>query len=59
MNFRIEFFRDAILVKASPFHKSKAEAIEAATAGMIAHHAQLAIIRDCDAGNVEVARIKR
>jgi hypothetical protein len=50
---------DGILIKASPSHRSKDEAIEAATAGLVAHDAQLAVIRDCDAGNVEVARLKR
>ena len=58
-NFRMEYFRDGILIKACPSHKTKEEAIEAARAGLIAHKAQLAVIRDCDAGNVEVARLKR
>jgi hypothetical protein len=58
-NFRIEYFRDGVLIKASPCHKSKDEAIEAARAELVAQNAQLAVIRDCDAGNVEVARLKR
>ncbi|HKB95413.1 MAG TPA: hypothetical protein VKB94_01115 [Rhizomicrobium sp.] len=57
--FRIEYFRDGVLIKACPSHRSKGEAIEAAAAGLAAHNAQLAIIRDCHAGNVEVARLKR
>jgi len=56
-NFRIEFFRDGILIKASPSHKAKDEAIEDAKAGLVAHNAQLAIIRDCNSGQVEVARL--
>jgi hypothetical protein len=56
-NFRIEFFRDGILVKACPSHQSKDDAIAAATAGLVQYNAQLAIVRDCGAGNVEVARI--
>lgn len=59
LNFRIEYFRDGILIKASPAHKSKEEAIETAHAGLIAHNAQLAVIRDCDAGSAEVARLTR
>jgi hypothetical protein len=56
-NFRIEYFRDGILIKAAPSHKARDEAIETARAGLVACNAQLAIIRDWDAGNVEVARI--
>jgi len=56
-NFRVEYFRDGILIKACPSHQSKDDAITAATAGLVQHNAQLAIVRDCDAGNVEVARI--
>ena len=56
-NFRIEYFRDGILIKACPSHQSKDDTIAAATAGLAQHNAQLAIVRDCDAGNVEVARL--
>jgi len=56
-DFRIEYFRDGILIKACPSHRSKDEAIADARLGLATHHAQLAVIRDCAAGNVEVARL--
>ena len=56
-NFRIEYFRDGILIKACPSHRSKEDAIADARSGLETHHAQLAVIRDCAAGNVEVARL--
>jgi hypothetical protein len=59
MNFRIEYFRDGILIKACPSHRSREEAIESARLGLAAHKAQQAIIRDCDAANAEVARVNR
>ena len=58
-NFRIEYFRDGILIKASPSHCSKDETIGAAKTGLATHNAQLAVIRDCAAGNVEIASISR
>lgn len=56
-NFRIEYFRNGILIKACPSHRSKDEAIADARLGLETHHAQLAVVRDCAAGNVEVARL--
>ena len=56
-NFRIEYFRDGILIKACPSHRSRDEAIADARLGLATHQAQLAVIRDCAAGNVEVARL--
>ena len=58
-NFRIEYFRDRVLIKACPSHGSKSETVEAAKAGLVTHNAQLAVIRDCAAGNVEIASISR
>ena len=56
-NFRIEYFRDGILIKACPSHRSRDEAVADARLGLAAHHAELAVIKDCAAGNVEVARL--
>ena len=58
-NFRIEYFRNGILIKATPSHKARDETIEVAKLELPACKAELAIVRDCDAGNVEVARIHR
>jgi hypothetical protein len=56
-NFRVEYFRDGILIKACPSHQSKDDAIAAATSGLVQHNAQVGVVRYCSAGNVEVARI--
>ena len=58
-NFRIEYFRDGILIKACPSHRSKDDTLADARLGLQTHHAQFAVIRDCAAGNVEVARLNR
>jgi hypothetical protein len=58
-NFRIEYFRDGVLIKALRSHRSRDEAVEAARSGLDAHNAQHAVVRDCDAGNAEIARVTR
>jgi len=58
-NFRIEYFRDGVLIKAIRSHRSRDEAVEAARAGLVAHNAQHAVVRDCDTSNAEIARVTR
>jgi hypothetical protein len=59
MRYRVEYFRDNILVKACLCHMALEDAIRTSEQGLVLYKAQVVVVRDLEGNDAEVARIKR
>jgi hypothetical protein len=59
MRFRVEYFRNNVLVKASPCPMALEDTIRTVEQGLVLYKAQFVVVRDVEANDAEVVRIER